>query len=66
MNPNRSSLRWECMHGRVTQLYMFFMVWRFQKRLEHYSGMKGPFYGGEYSRCTRTRPCVCVCLGGLG
>lgn len=41
------------MHGRVIQLYMFFMVWRFQKRLEHYSGMKGPFYGGEYSRCAR-------------
>ena len=32
------------------QLYMFFLMWRFQKRLEHYSGMKGPFYGGEYSR----------------
>lgn len=30
---------------------MFFLVWRFQKRLEHYSNMKGPFYGGEYSRC---------------
>ena len=30
---------------------MFFMMWRFQKRLEHYSGLKGPFYGGEYSRC---------------
>ena len=35
------------------QLYMFFLMWRFQKRLEHYSGMKGPFYGGEYSRCGR-------------
>ncbi|TBU50060.1 hypothetical protein BD309DRAFT_986026 [Dichomitus squalens] len=32
----------------VFQMYMFFMVWRFQKRLEHYSGMKGPFYGGKY------------------
>ena len=30
---------------------MFFMMWRFQKRLEHYQNMKGPFYGGEYSRC---------------
>lgn len=33
-------------------MYMFFLVWRFQKRLEHYSNMKGPFYGGEYSRCS--------------
>ncbi|KAM5531340.1 hypothetical protein V8D89_014985 [Ganoderma adspersum] len=31
------------------QLYMFFLVWRFQKRLEHYAGMKGPFYGGYYN-----------------
>ncbi|TFK56498.1 hypothetical protein OE88DRAFT_1729987 [Heliocybe sulcata] len=30
------------------QMYMFFMVWRFEKRLEHYSGMQGPFYGGYY------------------
>ena len=29
------------------QLYMFFLVWRFSKRLEHYSSMKGPYYGGE-------------------
>lgn len=38
---------------------MFFLVWRFQKRLEHYNGMKGPFYGGEYSR---SGPCAVVCL----
>ncbi|KAH9858253.1 hypothetical protein C2E23DRAFT_173247 [Lenzites betulinus] len=31
------------------QMYMFFLVWRFQKRLEHYSNMKGPFYGGYYN-----------------
>lgn len=31
------------------QLYMFFLNWRFSKRLEHYSGMKGPFYGGYYN-----------------
>ena len=31
-------------------MYMFFLMWRFQKRLEHYGQMKGPFYGGEYSR----------------
>lgn len=33
----------------VFQFYMFFLVWRFQKRLEHYSGMKGPFNGGYYN-----------------
>ncbi|KAI0652322.1 hypothetical protein C8Q79DRAFT_1005531 [Trametes meyenii] len=33
----------------VFQMYMFFLVWRFQKRLEHYQGMKGPFYGGYYN-----------------
>ncbi|KAI0081118.1 hypothetical protein K474DRAFT_1682203 [Panus rudis PR-1116 ss-1] len=27
------------------QMYMFFMVWRYQKRLEHYQNMKGPYYG---------------------
>lgn len=25
---------------------MFFLTWRYQKRLEHYQGMKGPFGGG--------------------
>ena len=38
------------------------MVWRFQKRLEHYAGMKGPFYGGEYSRCACFHPFVLVCF----
>jgi len=33
----------------VCQLYMYFLIWRFQKRLEHYSGMKGPFHGGYYN-----------------
>lgn len=33
----------------VFQLYMFFLCWRFLKRLEHYSSMKGPFYGGYYN-----------------
>jgi len=33
--------------GNDLQLYMFFLVWRFSKRLEHYSSMKGPYYGGE-------------------
>jgi len=33
----------------VFQIYMFFLVWRFEKRLEHYSHMKGPFYGGYYN-----------------
>jgi len=33
----------------VIQFYMFFLTWRFSKRLEHYSGMKGPFYGGYYN-----------------
>jgi len=33
----------------VCQLYMYFLMWRFSKRLEHYSGMKGPFQGGYYN-----------------
>lgn len=33
----------------VFQLYMFFLVWRFSKRLEHYSSMKGPYHGGYYN-----------------
>lgn len=31
------------------QLYMFFLVWRYSKRLEHYSRMKGPYSGGYYA-----------------
>jgi len=31
------------------QIYMYFMTWRYQKRLEHYSSMKGPFAGGYYN-----------------
>ncbi|KAG6842393.1 hypothetical protein C0991_007523 [Blastosporella zonata] len=31
----------------VCQIYMYFLTWRFSKRLEHYSNMQGPFYGGE-------------------
>jgi len=33
----------------VFQMYMLFLIWRFQKRLEHYRGMKGPFHGGYYN-----------------
>jgi len=33
----------------VCQIYMYFMTWRFQKRLEHYNAMKGPFAGGYYN-----------------
>jgi len=33
----------------VCQLYLFFLCWRFSKRLEHYSTMKGPFHGGYYA-----------------
>jgi len=33
----------------VFQIYMYFLAWRFSKRLEHYSTMKGPFYGGYYN-----------------
>jgi hypothetical protein len=33
----------------VFQVYMYFLTWRFSKRLEHYSNMKGPFYGGYYN-----------------
>jgi len=32
----------------VFQIYMLFLNWRFSKRLEHYSGMKGPHAGGYY------------------
>ena len=32
----------------VCQLYMFFLTWRFQKRLEHYSSMK-PYQNGYYA-----------------
>ncbi|KAG8906068.1 hypothetical protein FRB99_007656 [Tulasnella sp. 403] len=28
------------------QIYMLFLNWRYSKRLEHYNGMKGPYYGG--------------------
>jgi hypothetical protein len=31
------------------QIYMFFLVWRYSKRLENYDGLKGPFAGGYYS-----------------
>jgi len=31
------------------QIYMYFLTWRFFKRLEHYAGMKGPFNGGYYN-----------------
>jgi len=31
------------------QIYMYFLAWRFSKRLEHYAGMKGPFHGGYYN-----------------
>jgi len=33
----------------VCQMYMWFLVWRFSKRLEHYQGLKGPFGGGFYN-----------------
>jgi hypothetical protein len=33
----------------VFQIYMYFLNWRFTKRLEHYNQMKGPFYGGYYN-----------------
>jgi len=31
------------------QMYMLFLNWRFSKRLEHYSRMKGPMMGGYYN-----------------
>jgi len=33
----------------VFQIYMYFMTWRYQKRLEHYASLKGPFAGGYYN-----------------
>ncbi|KAH7100793.1 hypothetical protein BKA62DRAFT_705654 [Auriculariales sp. MPI-PUGE-AT-0066] len=32
----------------VFQMYAFFLNWRFKARLEKYSKMQGPFYGGYY------------------
>lgn len=32
----------------VCQVYMYFLTWRFSKRLEHYQNMQGPFHGGYY------------------
>jgi len=32
----------------VCQIYMFFLSWRFSKRLEHYNHMNGPYQGGYY------------------
>lgn len=32
----------------VFQMYMFFMTWRYQKLLEHYTSMK-PSIGGYYN-----------------
>jgi len=31
------------------QIYMYFLAWRFRKRMEHYDSMKGPFDGGIYA-----------------
>jgi len=48
-----STLRWAFIFGLlidlVFQFYALFLNWRFSKRLEHYSQMKGPFYGGYYN-----------------
>ncbi|KIM33735.1 hypothetical protein M408DRAFT_325343 [Serendipita vermifera MAFF 305830] len=30
------------------QMYMFFLNWRFMKRLQRYTNMKGPYGGGNY------------------
>lgn len=51
------------------QIYMFFMTWRYQKRLEHYNSMKGPFGGGELEKFNLTAERMCdaefgsVCTG---
>lgn len=31
------------------QMYMYFLAWRYSKRLEHYATMKGPYHGGYYN-----------------
>ncbi|KAJ3830298.1 hypothetical protein F5880DRAFT_1516535 [Lentinula raphanica] len=36
----------------VFQIYMYFMTWRYQKRLEHYNSLKGPFAGGQSFSCS--------------
>jgi len=33
----------------IFEIYAMFLNWRFSKRLEHYSAMKGPFAGGYYN-----------------
>lgn len=30
------------------QIYMYFLAWRYTKRLEHYNHMSGPYQGGYY------------------
>ncbi|KXN88904.1 hypothetical protein AN958_06774, partial [Leucoagaricus sp. SymC.cos] len=40
----------------VFQFYMYFLTWRFSKRLEHYHSMKGPFYGGRCIKLLIPRP----------
>ncbi|EAU92255.2 hypothetical protein CC1G_00474 [Coprinopsis cinerea okayama7 len=32
----------------VCQVYMYFLAWRYSKRLERYNHMNGPYYGGYY------------------
>jgi len=33
----------------IFQMYMFFLNWRYTKRLQHYSQFKGPMNGGYYN-----------------
>jgi len=33
----------------LCQIYMFFLTWRYSKRLEHYADLKGPSPGGYYA-----------------
>ncbi|KAI0815360.1 hypothetical protein BC629DRAFT_1731459 [Irpex lacteus] len=40
----------------VFQIYMFFLIWRYQKRIENYQNMKGPFAGGTYGLISSVSP----------
>ena len=35
----------------VIKIYMFFLVWRFSKRMEHYSSVQTEEEEGKYGQC---------------
>ena len=55
---------WICVRI-FSQIYMLFLNWRFSKRLEHYDGMKGPYYGGK-THCFHLQASTLSYLGPIG